>query len=425
MTGTISKRPLKNGEPRWAYSFFAGWIEKDGKRSRDQRTKSGFRTKREAQEALRKAIEERERTPAAQREIPTFAEFFERWHNEVVIRQHSPKTAERSHELAQYAIRLFGDTPLDKLTTEQLTSDMNRLADHGGCVTKQHPKGRPLSPKTVRHIAFGVQACLEQAVDWDILMKNPMKKVKKPKVPKRKPKIVDKVGFAALLRKTAGFAVYPVIMLGNATGIRRGELCALEWTDLDWDKGTIEVSKSLEETKQGLRVKSTKSGEPRKHPLSIPAEVLEVLREHKREQDHHRELYGPDYANLNLIFARPDGYYYNPDKLGRRIVAAMKSVGLSGVSLHSLRHTHTSELLSMGVPITAVAERLGHASPAITLSIYSHALPADNEAAAKLWNDAMADVIQESRKEAARKRMLANVSAADRKKSVIPIKSGS
>jgi integrase len=189
------------------------------------------------------------------------------------------------------------------------------------------------------------------------------------------------------------------------------------------DNATLEVSKSLEETKQGLRVKSTKSGETRR--FSVPAEVLEVLREHRREQDRQSELYGDSYANLNLIFCRPDGNYYSPDKLGTRVRAAMKNAGLSGVSLHSLRHSHASELLSNGAPITAVAERLGHASPNITLGIYSHALPADNAATAKLWNTALGDVIAVSRKKAESRRMLADVSPQAREKKVIILKSAS
>jgi integrase len=107
--------------------------------------------------------------------------------------------------------------------------------------------------------------------------------------------------------------------------------------------------------------------------------VLGVLREHQGQQEEDRRMYGPDYAELGLIFARPDGHYYNPDKVGTRVRTALRAAGLHGVSLHSLRHSHASELLSQGAPITAVAERLGHASPNITLSIYSHALPADNQ----------------------------------------------
>jgi integrase len=222
-----------------------------------------------------------------------------------------------------------------------------------------------------------------------------MKKVRKPKVPRRRPQVVDSDGFEALLKETSGTSIYPVIVLGMATGMRRGEMLALEWTDLDLDRSSLDVSKSLEETKQGLRIKSTKSDEPRR--FAIPAKILDVLREHKRNQDEHRVLFGPDYGKRNLIFARPDGEHYSPCKMGDRITRAMRKAGLSGVSLHTLRDSHASELLSKGAPITAVSEHLGHAYPNITLAIYSHALSADNEATAKLWNDAMSGVLEASR----------------------------
>jgi integrase len=215
-----------------------------------------------------------------------------------------------------------------------------------------------------------------------------------------------------------------VIVTAMATGMRRGELLALEWSDVDWDRATLEVSKSLEETRQGgLRIKSTKSGLTRR--FSIPASVLEVLRQHRQDQNEQRALYGSDYANLNLIFARPDGQHYNPDKLGVRIRRVMQSAGLAGVSLHSLRHSHASELLSKGAPITAVAERLGHASPNITLGIYSHALPVDNQATAQLWDNAMSDVIESSRREVLKSGMSSNVIKTGGVKNVIPIKSAS
>jgi integrase len=157
-----------------------------------------------------------------------------------------------------------------------------------------------------------------------------MRKVKKPRVPRRRPKVVDRSGFDALLKQMAGMSIYPVIVLGMATGMRRGEMLALEWTDLDWDRRILEVAKSLEETKAGLRIKSTKSGESRR--FAISAKVLDVLREHKREQDQQRAVFGADYANKNLIFARPDGEHYSPDKLGTRVRYAMQRAGLAGVS---------------------------------------------------------------------------------------------
>jgi integrase len=395
--GSITKRPNRAGRARWAYWFDLGKDE-NGKRQRI--SKSGFETKRHAEEAMAQAIAEHRDRPAEKEEkpMPTFAEFFDRWHRDVALRDYERKTSERYLELARYAIKLYGSFPLDCLTTEQLRMDQNHLLDHGGRVTKQHPKGRPLAPKTVRHISFLVQGCLEYGIDCQYLTRNPMRKVKKPKVPRRKPTIIDHNGFKSLLVKTDGLSVYPIILLGNSTAMRRGEMLSLQWSDLDSENGVIHVTKSLEETKAGLRIKGTKSGKAR--TVDVPSDVLEVLREHKQAQDRHRELYGSDYANLNLIFARPDGSYYSPDKVGTRIRAAMRAAGLSGVSLHSLRHSHISELLAQGVPPTVVAERAGHASAKITLDIYAHALPGGNKAAAKLWNDAMSDVIAESRKEA-------------------------
>src|ERR1035438_3372424 len=175
----------------------------------------------------------------------------------------------------------------------------------------------------------------------------------------------------------------------------------------------LTVSKSLEQTRAGLRVKSTKSEEPRR--LGAPEWALEVLNEHRAEQGRDRAMFGADYADSDLIFCQPGGQYYSPDREGARVVELMRSVGLYGVSLHSLRHSHASILLSKGVPAAVVSERLGHADQNITLSIYSHALPADSRAAAKIWNDSMADVVASARSQAlvsaGTSSMLANVSA--------------
>jgi integrase len=92
-----------------------------------------------------------------------------------------------------------------------------------------------------------------------------------------------------------------------------------------------------------------------------------------------------------LIFCQPDGNYYSPDRLGARVVELMRKVGLQGVSLHSLRHSHASILLSNGVPVAVVSQRLGHADQNITLSIYSRA-------AARIWNNSMAEVIASARR---------------------------
>ena len=168
-------------------------------------------------------------------------------------------------------------------------------------------------------------------------------------------------------------------------------------------------------------MKSTKSEKPRR--FKVPGAALNALVDHRTEQDRDKVLFGADYEDNQLVFCRLEGSYYSPDRVGARIVELMKKAGIEGVSLHSLRHTHASELISNGVPITTVAKRLGHANASVTLSIYAHALEADELAAAKVWDDAMVDVISNNRKRPA-ERMLENVSAARIRKLEVIEKTG-
>ena len=329
---------------------------------------------------------------------PPIAEYLSYWLQEHAGRRCAPKTLERYRDISGYLNRHIGQTRLNELTTAQIQETIHRLIDQGGMRTRAHPNGRPLAPKTVRHIGTMLYTALSDAERLGMLKKHPMEKrrVLLPKLTRRKPPVLDEEKLRMLFEKARPTRLYPFIVTAAATGCRRGELLALTWQDLDFKTGVLKVSKSLEQTKAaGLRVKSTKSEEPRE--VGIPEWALEVLKEHRADQDWDRSMFGENYAGHNLIFCQPGGQYYSPDREGARVVELMRSAGLQGVSLHSLRHSHASILLSKGVPAAVVSERLGHADQNITLSIYSHALPADSRAAAKVWNNAMADTVAEAR----------------------------
>jgi integrase len=170
-----------------------------------------------------------------------------------------------------------------------------------------------------------------------------------PKLTRRAPKVVEKGGVEKLLTRARNTRLYPLTLLGIATGARRGELLALQWADIDLETGLMNAKKSPEQTKAGLRVQSTKSEKPRR--FAVPAGALDALREHHTDQARDREFFGADYQAHSPVFCGPEGTYYSPDRVGARIVEVMKKAGLAGVSLHSLRHTHAGELLSAGVPI--------------------------------------------------------------------------
>ena len=311
MNGTVTKRARKGGKASWGYVFDAG---RDESGRRVQPTKSGFETKRQASDALRQAIAEFEakRNAAPISDIPTFAAFFERWMREHAGRKCAAKTIERYGELGAYAIRQpvdiagvvqpLGDLRLDQLGPMQMELMVNGLRDHGGQKTKQYPNGRPLSAKSVRHIASVVHGCFEKAFKWQLIDRNPMARVELPVVIRRTPRIVEKDSARKLLTRARGLRLYPFIMLCLASGARRGELLALLWTDIDFETGLMNVTKSLSQTRAGLRVKSTKSGRPRR--FAVPVAALDALREHRVQQDRDRRMFGNDYEENQLVFCR-------------------------------------------------------------------------------------------------------------------------
>lgn len=462
MNGTILKRKLKSGTS-WGYSFFAG---RDANGKRIQEFRSGFKTKGEADTAVRKAIADHERThgkithhrgvlgtnifgyvfdgeqktgfadqsaaAAALSECiarksaaeeaetkkaaasdPKFSDYLHHWLDEHARRRCAPKTLERYRELAEYLVRQLGETRLNDLTTAQIQDAVHRLQDCGGRISEEFPNGRPLAAKTVRHIATLLSTSLAEALRLEVLKRpHPManKLVRLPKLVKRKPPVLDKEKLRELFDRARGTRLYPFIVLGAATGCRRGELLALLWSDLNEATGELNVTKSVEQTKAGLRIKCPKGEEPRQ--FVVPDWAVAVLAERRKEQANDRAMFGESYEDHGLIFCQPNGAYYSPDRIGARVVELMRAVGLYGVSLHSLRHSHASELLSLGVPVPVVAERLGHKDQNITLSIYSHAMPADTRAAAKAWNDAMSEVMESSTKPVLG-RMLADVSSTE------------
>jgi integrase len=280
---------------------------------------------------------------------------------------------------------------------------------------RRSPKASRWGVKTVRHVGTLVHTCLADAVRLGHIAENPMAdhRVILPKLPKRKPPVLDTEKLALMFNRARDTRQFAFVVVAAATGCRGGE--PLTWDDINFDTGLMQISKSLEQTRAGLRIKSTKSEEPRE--TAIPDDALKVLREHRAEQDRDRALYGADYEDHNLVFCQPTGAYYSPDRMGARVAELMRKAGLHGVSLHSLRHSHASVLVSQGVPLPVVAERLGHANQNITISIYSHALPKDKRAAANLWNDAIREAVAEERR-AGGTGMLAFVSAKKPKSAV-------
>ncbi len=295
----------------------------------------------------------------------------------------APKTVERYREQAAYISSELLAKPLGEITPLHLNREWARLLKSGGH-TRKTKSPRPLSGKTVRNIAGVISSAYSRAIKWGLTTINPVKNSEPPKV-KRHRGIAFTPAQQKMLIEAASspWCLRTYLEVVAATGCRRGEVLALRWSDIK--DGRAMVGRSLTQTRAVLELKGTKTDKPR--AVTLPTSAIAALNAHWKRQDAFRRQHGADYrADLDLIFANPNGTPFKPDSISAAVSLLFRRLKLpKGASLHSLRHTHTSHLLASGVPLPAVSARLGHGSIRTTQEIYSHIIHGQDEAAAEAW----------------------------------------
>lgn len=375
----VYKRKLRK-RVDWCYAIELPGSTKDN-RLRDQKT--GFPTKQAAidAEAVRrvelKAEDQKAKAPVVRSLRVLLDEFLADFAG-------GEKTRERYRELADYLNADLLAKPITEVTALDLHKEWKRLAESGGHKRGYKSEKRPLSPKTVRNVCGVVSSAYGYAILYELVSNNPAKASKPPRVPKHQgvalsPQQQD------LLVRSASPSIAALLELGSATGSRRGELLALEWSDLGGN--VLTVARSLSQTRAGLHTKTTKT--ERVRTVVLDETTLAALEVHRKAQNEHRTYFGGDYQG-NLIFANPDGTPLKPDSVSAAVsllFAKLKLPKPKGAALHLLRHSHGSHLIAAGTPITEVSRRLGHSSPQTTMNVYAHALPNRDEEAAKKWEE--------------------------------------
>jgi integrase len=173
-----------------------------------------------------------------------------------------------------------------------------------------------------------------------------------------------------------------LVVVALYCGLRRSEQLALRWHRVDLDRARMAIVEAFEETGGKIRVKEPKT-RAGSRTISLPAIVVEALREHRRQQLERSLLLGIGRpASDALVFPGPEGGLNSPHAFSLRWGRAAARLGVPDITWHSLRHSHASMLISAGLPITTVAARLGHANPGVTLKTYAHLFSADDSAAA-------------------------------------------
>lgn len=305
----------------------------------------------------------------------------------------SASTRQRYDELLQHQIKPhLGDRAVQQLGT----ADVERW--HAALRTK-------LCARTIGHAHRVLVHALKDGERQHppLVSKNVAVIVGAPKVEDTELEVVAKQRIGELIDKLRGRAMYARAITALFTGMRRGEVLALRWSNVDLDAKVIRVREALEETKaHGLQVKAPKTRAGRRD-VSLPAIVVDALRDHRRQQLKIRmaldrgQMISDDVALLDtmpddaLVFPAPlKGGYQSPRAFSKEWALVARSIGFEGVTFHALRHTHASQLIDAGVDIVVISKRLGHAKPDITLRIYAHLFTTDDSKAAEAINTAIA-----------------------------------
>lgn len=254
-------------------------------------------------------------------------------------------------------------------------------------LTRQDGQDGSLGPRSRRQIHRVLAQSLERAVEQNMIARNPTDPFRRrqPRVEPKEMAVLDTAQQAELIEAVRGGQLYIPTLIALAIGARRSEVLGLRWRHADLDAGTVRIVETLEQTKDGIRIKPPKSGKPR--TVTLPGFAVEALRHHRVAQAEYLLMLGVRLGPDHHICGTLDGGMPNPQAIGNqfhRFIVTMRSE-FPRVRFHDLRHSHATSLLLAGVHAKVVQERLGHATIAITLGVYGHVMPGmQEEAAAKI-----------------------------------------
>ncbi len=381
--GKVSIR--KRGQNYWEICVNLGVDPSTGKRVRSFHSFRG--TKRQAEQEHTRLSRARDLGVYVPPAKMTLGEFLQRWLEDHARHQVSPRSLQGYRDIVRLHLEpCLGEIQLDKLRPIDIQTFYSDRLDRGR-LKQPSADGEPtgLSPRTVLHIHRVLREALGEAVKMRMLAVNPTDAVTPPKVERGgNLKVLTENETAQLLDTVVGTPLHMPVLLAIGTGLRRGELLALRWADVNLETGEATVKRSLSETREGLSFKEPKSRESRR-TVCLPAFVVKALKEHRKAQNEQRLMLGAGYQDNNLVLPSQDGSPWRPSTLTSAFSAMIRKHNLPLVRFHDLRHGHVTHLLLRGVPLKVVSARAGHSTIAITADLYGHLLPgADQQAAAHL-----------------------------------------
>jgi len=370
-----NKKHRKNGEgtlfKRKDGRYQASFIPENGKRKYVY-----GKTQGEALEKLRKAQQEEKQGTLATGPRQKLGDYLNQWLEQV----HKPMIRvstyiEYRSLLNRHIVPELGNIYLQKLTPQHIQTFY---------ATKQR-EGR--APRSVAIMHAVLHSALEHAVRWNLVSRNVVSLVSPPRMEKHEAVLLTSAQAQKLLEVAKGQHMYALLVIAVTTGMRRGEILALHWSDIDFQASTLFVRHTVNRYPGYGFVENEPKTKSSRRKIVLPNIVIEALKAHRSIQDDMRLKAGEKWIEHDLIFSSKHGDYLYPTTLGGRFHKLLDAAGLPSMRFHDLRHSAATILLTMGVHPKVVQELLGHSSIAMTMDTYSHLLPSMQKDAMDRIND--------------------------------------
>jgi integrase len=336
---------------------------------RRQRRKSGFATRRAAQAFLNEQLMRLGDGSYAEPSKETVAEYLAEWLDSIEGTVRPLSARQYRSRVRSRIIPSLGQVRLQSLSPVRVNAFYRELEQAG------------LSVATRRATHAVLHGALRDAVRWGKLVRNPADLADPPAATKTPVEAWTVSELSRFLDYVTSDRLYALWRLAATTGMRRGELAGLTWRCLDLDSARLSVEQQLYPVPGGVRFGPPKSARSRR-TVALDAETVEALRSHRDAQLVERNFAADAYCDSDLVFADELGTPLHPDRLTRWFGTRRHAAGIPTGTLHVLRHTAATLMLTSGVPVHIVAARLGDESTTV-LSTYAHLLPSSDEVAAE------------------------------------------
>ncbi|WP_169460893.1 tyrosine-type recombinase/integrase [Ktedonobacter racemifer] len=332
------------------------------------------KTRPEVQKKVKQALRELEQGVAIEKPDPTLESFMRDWLKHKRDLRVSSRV-EYDQLMRVHIIPALGRLTLKKLTPQIVHDFLNEKLEDG------------LSTKSVNMFHSLLHLVLEEALNLDLVARNVCDRVKPPKVVSKKSVALNEDQLLRLLRAAEGERLEKFLMLVMATGMRRGELLALKWDEIDLENRVLRVRRTFDYVYGHGYVENEPKTEHGIREILLPVFIVEMLLNHQEDQRQAREKCGSRWIEMGYVFTGLKGGRLNPGYTLKMYNELLQKAGLPHIRIHDLRHSYSTLMAAMKVHGRVVQEILGHSDYRLTMNVYTHVDLAMQEEPARLLDE--------------------------------------